>query len=189
MRYKSIFVMSVMALTPFFAEAQTTSKTPAKGTASKTTAKPAAKTSTAKTKAAASQPKKELAPAVKVQAPWRLAYNDPQLIVAVDTSQTERLPDGSYRAKLRWLYTKDQKIEDNKTYRMMVETRLLDCKKVRSKPISATVYDANGNKVSTFTTPDDELQYLLWGKRTPGSRNDNALAKSCDILSATRPKK
>lgn len=132
------------------------------------------------------QAKKKAPPAKRatpaVQAPWRAAYNDANLLVTVDTSQTEKLPDGTYRSRLRWMYSTDQKIEDNKTYRLMVETRLLDCKKVRSKPISAIVYDSNATTVSSFSTPEEELPYLLWGKRTPGSVNDNALIKVCEIL-------
>lgn len=162
MRLKTIFVISGLALGASLGGAQ--SKAPAKSSA-----KPAAKA-------------KAAAPRVSVQAPWRLVYNDTQLLVTIDTSQVEKMPDGSFRSKMRWLYQTDQKIEGNKTYRQMLETRLLDCKKVRSKPISATVYDADGNRVTEFSTPEDELPYLLWGKRVEGSRNDNALIKACEIL-------
>jgi hypothetical protein len=87
---------------------------------------------------------------------------------------------------MRWKYTNDQKLEGNKSYRTMIEYKLLECKKVRSKPIRATAYDADGNPVSAFSTPDDELQYLMWSKRTPGTVNDKALVRACELLAAMK---
>lgn len=163
----------------------TASKTTSK-TASKTKSKTSTKTATKTTAKKSTATKATSSAAVRVQAPWRLAYNDSKLIVSVDTSQSEKLPDGTYRTRMRWLYTTDQKIEGNKTYRLMMEHRLLDCKKVRSKPIEATVYDASGNRVSSFSTPDNELPYLLWGKRTTGTVNDKALIKTCNLLATKK---
>ncbi len=193
MRRNILSLIGLAAIVSTSVAAQSSSTkttTKAKTTAGKTTSKTASKTtskagvkSTAKKSTATKTPSSA---AVRVQAPWRLAYNDAKLIVSVDTSQTEKLPDGTYRTRMRWMYTTDQKIEGNKTYRLMMEHRLLDCKKVRSKPIEATVYDANGNRVSSFSTPDNELPYLLWGKRTTGTVNDKALIKTCNLLATKK---
>src|SRR5690606_19414061 len=115
--------------------------TPAKKTAAKSTVKKSSTAKKATSTAAAS------AALPKVEAPWRVAYRDANLLVTVDTSQTERLPDGTFRTRMRWKYAKDQKVESNKSYRTMIEYKLLECKKVRSKPIRATAYDADGNPV------------------------------------------
>jgi hypothetical protein len=119
--------------------------------------------------------------------PWRTAYHDATLTVKIDTSATKKTPDGFYRAHLRWEYAEDQKIEHG-AYRAMVEDRLLDCKKVQSKPLNASAYDANNKVVSSFTTPDDEVQYLNWSQRKEGTRSDKAYTAICATLASSKAK-
>jgi hypothetical protein len=117
-----------------------------------------------------------------VTPPWRLAYHDANVVVSIDTSKTRTTPDGFFQAHLRWAYKKDQGIERDRSYRTLVEDRLLDCDYVQTKPINATVYDANDKVVNSFTTPLSDVQYMSWSRRKAGSTNEKALTAVCHLL-------
>jgi hypothetical protein len=47
-------------------------------------------------------------------------------------------------------------------------------------------YNANGDPVSSFSTPDDDIKYLMWSKRKEGTPNDKALMKACQLLAVKK---
>jgi len=121
--------------------------------------------------------------APSVAAPWRVAYHDTQVTVTIDTSATRKTADGFFQTHLKWVYASDQGIDHNKkSYRTLVEDRLLDCDYVQTKPINATVYDANGKVVNSFTTPMSDVQYMSWSRRKAGTPNERALTAVCRML-------
>lgn len=120
-----------------------------------------------------------------VAAPWRLAYRDATVTVTVDTSHTRKTADGFFQTHIKWVYAKDQAIEHHRSYRTLVEDRLLDCDYVQTKPINATVYDAKGNVVNSFTTPLSDVQYMSWSRRKAGTANERALTGVCHLLRPT----
>ena len=115
-------------------------------------------------------------------AAWQAAYSDAGVTVSVDPKQTVRNDDGTYSVRLRWKYAADQQIEHRKTYRSMIETRLIDCNSVRTKPVRATTYDVDGKIVSSYDTRPTDMQYLSWAARKPGSANANALEGVCKTI-------
>jgi hypothetical protein len=117
-----------------------------------------------------------------VTPPWQLAYYDATVVVSLDTSKTRETPDGFFSTHLRWAYRKDQGIEHGRSYRTLVEDRLLDCDYVQTKPINATVYDANDKVVNAFTTSLSDVQYMSWSRRKAGSTNEKALTAVCHLL-------
>ena len=114
--------------------------------------------------------------------PWKRVYNDATVSVWIDPTETMRRADGTYTTHLRWAYTSDQEIGRNESYRVMRETRLLDCKEVATKPLSANTYDARGKVVSSFTTSDKDIKYMAWTTRKPGSSSANAFQAVCRSL-------
>ncbi|MEO7217744.1 MAG: surface-adhesin E family protein [Gemmatimonadaceae bacterium] len=124
-------------------------------------------------------------PAAKVWTPtgaWRSVYSDPTVKVAVDTTQTRRETDGSYRVRLRWQYAKSQMIGTKHAYRTMVDRKLIDCSTQGVKPISAQTFDATGKPVAAYDTSDAEVSELDWAKRPPGSSGGKAYAAVCGVI-------
>ncbi len=114
---------------------------------------------------------------------WNTVYQDSTVTVSLDPRHTKKLSDGTYTAHLRWEYAADQTIGRGKSYRMMRETRLLDCDSLRTKPLSAYTFDAKGKSVSSFDTPLKGAKDIPWGKRKPGTTSAGALAGVCQAMS------
>ncbi len=113
---------------------------------------------------------------------WRSVYTDPTVNVAMDTTQTKHEADGTYRVRLRWQYAGSQMIGTKHAYRTMVDRKLIDCTTQGIKPISAETYDARGNAVAGYDTPDAELKQIDWAKRAPGSSAGKAYAAVCGAV-------
>jgi len=167
-RHRVLVRLSLSALT--LTVALTVVAPPAMGQATKA----AVHTSAAKSTVAKSS--------ASVAPPWRLAYHDAKVTVTVDTSATRKTADGFFKTHLKWAYSTDQAIEHQRTYRTLVEDRLLDCDYVQTKPINATVYDAKGTVVNSFTTPMSDVQYMSWSRRKAGTTNERALTAVCRLL-------
>lgn len=117
-------------------------------------------------------------------AAWKTAYSDETVTVAVDPKHTVKESDGTYSTRLKWTYASDQAIGRNKVYRSMVETRLVNCDSLTTKSVRATTYTAAGAKVSAFDTKPEEVQYLGWSSRKPGSAGQNAIEGVCKTIVA-----
>jgi len=132
------------------------------------------------------QAKKHATPAKRVAAArataWKEVYNDQTVTVALNPAATHHEADGSYSTQLRWTYATDQAIGRDKSYRSMVETRLIDCDSIRSKPVRAKTYTAKGALVSSYDTKPSEMTYLSWGKRKPGSASESAIEGACKTI-------
>ena len=102
--------------------------------------------------------------------------------VALDTTQTKRQSDGTYRVRLLWQYPTNQMIGTKHAYRTMVDRKLIDCATQGIKPISAETYDAAGKPVSGYDTGDAQLQEIDWAKRAPGSSAGKAYAAVCGAV-------
>ncbi|HEY7897307.1 MAG TPA: surface-adhesin E family protein [Gemmatimonadaceae bacterium] len=113
---------------------------------------------------------------------WRSVYSDASVRVAVDTSQTQRQSDGTYRVRLRWQYATNQAIGTRHAYRTMVDRKLIDCSTQGIKPISAETYDAAGKPVAGYDTTDAQVSELDWAKRPPGSSAGKAYAAVCGAI-------
>lgn len=113
---------------------------------------------------------------------WKIAYSDKDLTVSVDPKATKKEHDGTYKAHLRWQYAVNQAIGRGESYRVMDETRLVDCGQHRTKPIQAKTYDAKGKQVSSYTTKANDVQYLPWSTRKAGSTGANTIAGVCKVL-------
>jgi hypothetical protein len=113
---------------------------------------------------------------------WRSLYSDASVNVALDTTQTRREPDGTYRVRLRWQYPTSQMIGTRHAYRTMVDRKLIDCTTQGIKPISAQTFDANGKSVSGYDTPDAQLKLIDWAKRPAGSSAAKAYAAVCGAI-------
>jgi surface-adhesin protein E len=110
---------------------------------------------------------------------WRSVYSDASVKVALDTTQTQRQSDGTYRVRLRWQYPTNQMIGTRHAYRTMIDRKLIDCSTQGIKPISAETYDATGKPVSGYDTPDSQLAQIDWAKRPSGSSAGKAYAAVC----------
>jgi len=113
---------------------------------------------------------------------WQNVYYDDTVAVAIDPVGTQVRKDGTYQVHLRWTYNTDQPIGRNKFYRTMTETRLVDCDKKRTKPISAETRDVNGKHVSSYTTREADLAILGWTTRKRGSASAHAYTKLCQAI-------
>jgi hypothetical protein len=113
---------------------------------------------------------------------WRSLYSDASVKVALDTTQTRREADGSYRVRLRWQYPTNQMIGTRHAYRTMVDRKLIDCTTLGVKPISAQTFDANGKSVSGYDTPDAQVKLIDWAKRPAGSSAAKAYAAVCGAV-------
>lgn len=113
---------------------------------------------------------------------WRSVYSDPSVRVAVDTTQTRRQSDGTYKVRLRWQYASNQAIGTKHAYRTMVDRKLIDCATQGIKPVSAETYDAAGKPVAGYDTPDAQVGELDWAKRPPGSSAGKAYAAVCGVV-------
>lgn len=123
------------------------------------------------------------APAASARAPWSQVYSDNTVRVWLDSTGTHRQRDGTYSTRLRWQYATDKAIGRNRSYRTMVETRLLDCRSLGSKPVSARTFNAAGRPVSGYDTRPADLRYLSWTARPAGSSSAKAFAAICSRLS------
>ena len=110
---------------------------------------------------------------------WRSMYSDATVKVALDTTQTRRESDGTYRVRLRWQYPTSQMIGTKHAYRTMVDSKLIDCNTQGLKPISAQTYDGTGKPVSAYESTDAEVKQLDWAKRPAGSSAAKAYAAVC----------
>ena len=136
-------------------------------------------------KATLSSSSKASAAARSAAAPtWRQAYTDDRVTVSVDPKGTVKQSDGTYSAHLRWQYATDQPVEHRKAYRTMVETRLIDCKGIRTKPVRATTYDATGKAVSSYDTRPSDMKYLSWAARKAGT-SANSIVGVCKTIRGT----
>ena len=126
--------------------------------------------------------KKHTAKAVSTDIAWKQVYSDNTVAVFVDPKGTIKHSDGTYTAHLRWAYTSDQEIGRNENYRVMRETRLIDCKTMGTKPIMANTFDLKGKLISSFNTPDKDMKYLAWTTRKPESSSAKAFAAVCRSL-------
>jgi surface-adhesin protein E len=113
---------------------------------------------------------------------WKSVYSDASVKVALDTTQTRRETDGTYRVRLRWQYPTSQMIGTRHTYRTMVDRKLIDCTTQGIKPISAQTYDGAGKSVAGYDTPDADVKQLDWAKRAPGSSAGKAYAAVCGAV-------
>jgi hypothetical protein len=113
---------------------------------------------------------------------WRSVYSDATVKVALDTTQTKKASDGTYRVRLRWQYPTNQMIGTSHAYRTMVDRKLIDCTTQGVKPISAQTFDANGKAVAGYDTPEAEVAQLDWAKRPPGSSAGKAYAAVCGAV-------
>ena len=113
---------------------------------------------------------------------WRSLYGDAKVKVALDTTQTRKETDGTYRVRLRWQYTTSQMIGTKHAYRTMVDRKLIDCTTQGIKPISAETYDAAGKPVSGYESSDEQLKQIDWAKRPPGSSAGKAYAAICGAV-------
>lgn len=113
---------------------------------------------------------------------WRSVYSDATVKVALDTTQTKRASDGTYRVRLRWQYPTNQMIGRSHAYRTMVDRKMIDCTTQGIKPISAQTYDANGKSVVGYDTPDSQLAQIDWAKRPSGSSAGKAYAAVCGAI-------
>lgn len=113
---------------------------------------------------------------------WRNVYSDPSVRVAVDTTQTRRQKDGTYKVRLRWQYASNQAIGTKHAYRTMVDRKLIDCSTQGIKPVSAQTYDAAGKPVAGYDTSDTQVSELDWAKRPPGSSGGKAYAAVCGAI-------
>jgi hypothetical protein len=113
---------------------------------------------------------------------WHSVYTDDKVVVSIDPHGTIKHKDGTYTTHLRWTYTADQPIGRDKSYRVMREIRMLNCKSLGTKTITAYIFDASGKSVSSFDTPTKDVQYLSWEERKPGTSSANALAGVCQSL-------
>lgn len=128
---------------------------------------------------------KKTATATKSWSPagaWRSVYSDPSVRVAVDTTQTRRQNDGTYKVRLRWQYASNQAIGTKHAYRTMVDRKLIDCATQGIKPVSAETYDAVGKPVAGYDTSDTQVSELDWAKRAPGSSAGKAYAAVCGAI-------
>jgi hypothetical protein len=113
---------------------------------------------------------------------WRSVYSDASVKVSVDTSQTRKQSDGTYRVRLRWQYSANQMIGSAHAYRTMVDRKLIDCTTQGVKPIAAQTFDATGKPVAAYDTTDAEVSELDWAKRPPGSSAGKAYAAVCAAI-------
>lgn len=113
---------------------------------------------------------------------WRGVYSDASVKVALDTTQTKRETDGSYRVRLRWQYPTSQMIGTRHAYRTMLDRKLIDCSTQGIKPISAETYDVAGKRVSGYESSDAQLKLTDWAKRAPGSSAGKAYAAVCGAI-------
>jgi len=113
---------------------------------------------------------------------WRSVYNDATVRVALDTTQTKRAPDGTYRVRLRWQYATNQMIGTRHAYRTIVDRKMIDCTTQGIKPVSAQTYDVNGKPVAGYDTPDSQLVQIDWAKRPAGSSAGKAYAAVCAAI-------
>ena len=113
---------------------------------------------------------------------WRSVYGDGTVKVALDTTQTHRESDGTYRVRLRWQYPTSQMIGTKHAYRTMVDRKLIDCTTQGLKPVSAETYDAAGKPVSAYESTDAEVKELDWAKRPAGSSAARAYAAVCGAV-------
>src|SRR5688572_12494971 len=75
---------------------------------------------------------------------WKQTYKDDSVTVWIDTIQTKVQKDKTYKLRMRWRYAMDKRIDGGGIYRSMVEDRYVDCSPVRTKPVTATAFDAKG---------------------------------------------
>jgi hypothetical protein len=113
---------------------------------------------------------------------WRSIYSDASVKVALDTTQTQRQADGTYRVRLRWQYPTNQMIGRREGYRTMVDRKLIDCSTQGIKPIAAQTYDVSGKPVSSYDTPDSQLKQIDWAKRPAGTSAAKAYAAVCTAI-------
>ncbi len=113
---------------------------------------------------------------------WRSIYSDGTVKVGLDSTQTHKEADGTYRVRLRWQYPTSQMIGTRHAYRTMVDRKLIDCTTQGIKPISAETYDATGKRVSGYETSDAQLRQIDWAKRPPGSSAGKAYAAVCGAV-------
>ncbi|MEO7041973.1 MAG: surface-adhesin E family protein [Gemmatimonadaceae bacterium] len=113
---------------------------------------------------------------------WRSVYDDPSVRVAVDTTQTRRQSDGTYKVRLRWQYASNQAIGTKHAYRTMVDRKLIDCSTQGIKPVSAETYDVAGKPVAGYDTPAAQVSEIDWAKRPPGSSAGKAYAAVCGVV-------
>ena len=113
---------------------------------------------------------------------WRSIYSDRTVKVALDSTQTHKETDGTYRVRLRWQYPTSQMIGTRHAYRTMVDRKLIDCTTQGIKPISAETYDAGGKSVSGYEATDAQLRQIDWAKRPPGSSAGKAYAAVCGAI-------
>jgi hypothetical protein len=123
---------------------------------------------------------------VSTDIPWKQIYNDDSVAVSIDPHGTIKHKDGTYTAHLRWAYTSDREIGRGKSYRIMRETRLVDCSTMGTKPISANTYDIKGKLISSFDTKPKDMQYLSWTARKPGSASANVFEGVCQALKKSK---
>jgi len=114
--------------------------------------------------------------------PWHPVYRDRVVAVSIDPGQTRLQSDGTYETRLRWQYTANRAIGRNEFFRTLVERRLIDCKSLGSKTVSARTFTAAGRPVSGFDTPRSDLRYMSWATRPPGSSSARALAAVCGAV-------
>jgi hypothetical protein len=113
---------------------------------------------------------------------WHSIYGDASVKVYMDSTQTRREPDGTYRVRLRWDYPSSQMIDTRHPYRTMVDRKLLDCTTQGIKPVSARTYDVHGKPVAGYDTPDSQLKDIDWAKRPSGSSAAKAYAAACGAI-------
>lgn len=113
---------------------------------------------------------------------WRSVYSDASVKVALDTTQTRRETDGTYRVRLRWQYPTSQMIGTRHAYRTMIDRKLIDCTTQGIKPVSAETYDVTGKPVSAYESTDAQVKQLDWAKRPAGSSAAKAYAAVCGAI-------
>ncbi len=127
-------------------------------------------------------PVRRAAPSSGLAGAWHSVYTDPTVSVAIDTTQTQRLGNGTFKTRLRWRYTSSQPIGRHESYRTLVERKLIDCKSLGVKPVAAITYDAAGRPVSSYNTPDSEVAVMDWARRDVGSSAAKAYQAMCGML-------
>ncbi|MGI9090202.1 MAG: hypothetical protein ACR2GG_03750, partial [Gemmatimonadaceae bacterium] len=113
---------------------------------------------------------------------WRSVYGDNEVALSIDSTQTTRLPDGTFNTRLKWQYATDKAIGRSESYRALVEHRLVNCTLFGSKPVSAQTYDVAGKPVSSYTSTTRELSNMDWGVRKGGTSGSKAYAALCSSL-------
>lgn len=113
---------------------------------------------------------------------WKSIYGDSEVALSLDSTQTRKLPDGTYNVRLKWQYATDKPIGRSQSYRTLVERRLVNCTLMGSKPVTAQTFSVAGRRVSSFTSTARDLQYMDWGVRRGGTSSSRAYASLCGTL-------